>query len=126
MPYVVIGTRGVVTFSKGFACTREEFPREIRTHADYVARDAGLGGIGMVLRVEDYESREAAELVAACYRDGTLTIDPEIVPAVEPSRQESAGVCQATCRHEWQRSAFAGHTHWCQRCLLPGREANAR
>ena len=75
MPYVVIGTRGVVTFQKGFACTRDELPREIRGHADYVAREAGLGGIGLVLRVEDYSTSEAAELVAACYRDGTLTVD---------------------------------------------------
>lgn len=73
--YVVIGTRGVVTFQKGFACTREELPREIRGHADYVAREAGMGGIGMVLKVEEYESREAATLVANCYRDGTLTVE---------------------------------------------------
>lgn len=52
--------------------------------------------------------------------------DRAIVPAVEPSRQESAGVCQATCRHEWQESAFAGYTHWCQRCLLPGKESPPR
>lgn len=67
--YVVVGTRGVVTFAGGFACTRDELTQEIRTRADSVAREAGLGGIGMILRVEEYGSRAAAESVAQCYRD---------------------------------------------------------
>jgi len=48
---------------------------------------------------------------------------PEIVPAVTPSRQESAGVRQSDCRHEWAFSPLAGYDHWCQRCLIPGRKA---
>ena len=73
--YVCYGPKLACVIVGGFACTRDELPREIRGHAYYVAREAGLGGIGLVLRVEDYSTSEAAELVAACYRDGTLTVD---------------------------------------------------
>ena len=46
-----------------------------------------------------------------------------IVPAVAASSRECGGIRQSECRHEWAESGFAGHSHWCQRCLLPGRRA---
>jgi hypothetical protein len=51
---------------------------------------------------------------------------PAVVPAVAPSRHESAGVRQSDCRHEWAPCDLAGYSHWCQRCLLPGVETNPR
>ena len=51
-----------------------------------------------------------------CFGD----LSPAVVPAVMPSHQESAGVCQARCQHEWEHSPLAGYDYWCQRCLLPG------
>jgi hypothetical protein len=63
MHYVVIGTRGAVAIHRGFSCTREELPRELRTHARYMTD----GKIGAVIKAEAYSSAQAADAIAAHY-----------------------------------------------------------
>jgi hypothetical protein len=59
--YVVYGQRAAVAIHRGFACTREELPGELRRAA---AEQAGLTGM---TGWECVEGREAADRIALAY-----------------------------------------------------------
>ena len=57
--YVCYGRLNACVISGGFACTRDELPRELAR----VARPA----VGQLLRIETYGTQETAKTVAAAY-----------------------------------------------------------
>ena len=72
MSYVAIGTRGAVAIHRGFSCTPDERTRELQAEADAIRRDAGLPGIGPILQIELYGSRNAADMIAGMYDRGEM------------------------------------------------------
>ena len=63
--YVVYGRRAAVAIHRGFACTREELPVELR-------RAAAEQQLGEMIDWECVRTREAADKIAAAYSIGKL------------------------------------------------------